>query len=93
MDRALATEATIIGVNNRNLKTFEVDLRSTERLSQEVGPDHILVSESGILTGDDSRNVRAWGADAILVGEALMRSPDKTLKMAELRGGRNPAPM
>ncbi len=93
MDRALETDATIIGVNNRNLKTFEVDLHSTERLSQEVGPDHLLVSESGILTGDDSKNVRAWGADAILVGEALMRSPDKTLKMAELRGDRNPAPI
>ena len=85
MERALDTEATIIGINNRNLKTFEVDLASTKALSEEVGPDHILVSESGILNGEDSAKVRGWGADAILVGEALMRSPDKTTKMAELR--------
>jgi indole-3-glycerol phosphate synthase len=85
MERALQTEATIIGINNRNLKTFEVDLTSTEALSEEVGPSHILVSESGILNGDDSAKVRGWGADAILVGEALMRAPDKTTKMAELR--------
>jgi indole-3-glycerol phosphate synthase len=85
MERALDTEATIIGINNRNLKSFEVDLAATELLSQEIGPDHVLVSESGILNGDDSAKVRGWGADAILVGEALMRSPDKTTKMAELR--------
>jgi indole-3-glycerol phosphate synthase len=85
MERALQTEASIIGINNRNLKSFEVDLAATELLSQEVGPDHILVSESGILNGEDSAKVREWGADAILVGEALMRSPDKTTKMAELR--------
>ena len=90
MERALETEATIIGINNRNLKTFEVDLASTEALSQEVGPDHILVSESGILNGEDSAKVRGWGADAILVGEALMRSPDKTTKMAELRATSSP---
>lgn len=85
MERALQTEATIIGINNRNLKSFQVDLASTEALSEEVGPDHVLVSESGILGGEDSARVRSWGADAILVGEALMRAPDKTLKMAELR--------
>ncbi len=86
MERALESGARLIGVNNRNLRTFEVDLGATERLSEEVGPDHILVSESGIHTGADAARVRAWGADAILVGEALMRSADKISKMAELKG-------
>ena len=74
MERALETEAKIIGVNNRNLKTFEVDLATTELLSQELPPDLVLVSESGIKSGDDTKKVCEWGADAILVGEALMRT-------------------
>lgn len=86
MERALATEARLIGVNNRNLRTFEVDLATTERLSEEVGADHVLVSESGIQSGEDTRRIRAWGVDAILVGEALMRAPDRGSKMAELKG-------
>lgn len=86
MDRALETDAKIIGINNRNLRTFEVDLGSTAKLSEEVGPDHILVSESGIYTGEDTARIQAWGADAILVGEALMRAEDRTAKMAELKG-------
>jgi indole-3-glycerol phosphate synthase len=86
MERALETGARLIGINNRNLRTFEVDLATTERLSEEVGPDHILVSESGIYTGTDTKRIRAWGADAILVGEALMRATDKSAKMAELKG-------
>ena len=85
MERALETEANIIGVNNRNLRTFEVDLSTTETLSEEVTGDCILVSESGIYTGEDTAKIRMWGADAILVGEALMRSEDKTSMMAELR--------
>lgn len=86
MDRALATDAKIIGINNRNLRTFEVDLGTTAKLSEEVGPDHILVSESGIYTGEDTARIQAWGADAILVGEALMRSENRNAKIAELKG-------
>ncbi|MEM7601110.1 MAG: indole-3-glycerol phosphate synthase TrpC, partial [Verrucomicrobiota bacterium] len=86
MERALETDAKIIGVNNRNLKTFEVDLTATETLSEEVGPYHILVSESGIYTGEDTARIQSWGADAILVGEALMRSVNRSAKMAELKG-------
>lgn len=86
MERALETDANIIGVNNRNLRTFEVDLGTTESLSEEVTGDCILVSESGIYTGEDTAKIRMWGADAILVGEALMRSEDKSARMAELRG-------
>lgn len=86
MERALETDATIIGVNNRNLRTFEVDLSTTEMLSEEVGPSHILVSESGIFSGKDTAKIQSWGADAILVGEALMRAEDRTAKIAELKG-------
>jgi indole-3-glycerol phosphate synthase len=82
LDRALETDARIIGVNNRNLKTFEVHLETTGELGEEVPDDLVLVSESGIRTVEDVRRVREWGADAILVGEALMRSgnPGQTIQ-------------
>ncbi len=86
MDRALETDAKIIGVNNRNLRTFEVALETTEALSEEVGSDCILVSESGIHTAQDAARVKNWGADAVLVGEALMRAEDKLDMMARLKG-------
>ncbi len=84
LDRALETDARIIGVNNRNLKTFEVDLHSTEKVSEEVPEDYVLVSESGIKTPEDARLVHGWGADAILVGEALMRSGDVAAAVRDL---------
>ena len=74
MDRALDTDARIIGVNNRNLQTFVVDLAATEELAEEVPDDIVLVSESGIKSVEDAKRVAAAGADAILVGETLMRS-------------------
>ncbi len=74
LDRALETEAKIIGINNRNLATFEVDLAVTERLSEEVPEGIVLVSESGIKTAEDVARVRACGVDAVLIGEALMRA-------------------
>ena len=74
LERALETDAKIIGVNNRNLKTFEVDLRNTELISEQVPEDIVLVSESGIKTPEDAAKVAAWGADAVLVGESLMRA-------------------
>ena len=76
MERALATGATLLGVNNRNLRTFEVDLDTTARLARMAGPQHILISESGIKTADDARRVRDAGASALLVGETLMRADD-----------------
>ena len=85
MDRALATDAAIIGINNRDLTTFRVDLATTENLSEQVPPGVLLVSESGIRTAEDSRRVRACGVEAILVGEALMRSVDVAKQAAELR--------
>lgn len=85
LERALETEARIIGVNNRNLKTFQVDLATTEILSQEIPPDILLVSESGIKNRSDAEKVAQWGANAILVGEALMRAPDIAAKARELK--------
>ena len=79
LERALDTEANIIGVNNRNLKTFEVDLKNTELVSEEVPEDITLVSESGIRTAQDAALVAGWGVDAVLVGESLMRADDVAL--------------
>lgn len=77
MERILALGAKIIGINNRNLKTFEVDLQTTTRLANMVtDPDAILVSESGIETRDDVEYVRDAGARAILVGETFMRAKE-----------------
>ncbi len=86
LDRALATDARIIGINNRNLATFQVDLKTTEELSEEVPEDIVLVSESGIKTAEDTRRVLDSGCNAILVGETLMRAPDVHEKVEELVG-------
>ncbi len=76
MERALDLGADLIGVNNRNLKTFQVDLATTERLADEVPDDVLLVSESGVRSVADARRALDAGADAVLVGEALMRAAD-----------------
>ena len=76
LERALETDVQIIGVNNRNLKTFEVDLKNTEKISEEVPEDIYFISESGIKTPEDAAIVAGWGADAVLVGESLMRADD-----------------
>src|SRR5947207_5235027 len=73
LDRALETDARLIGINNRNLATFEVDLGVTERLSEQVPKEIVLVSESGIRTAEDLARIKACGVDAVLIGEALMR--------------------
>ena len=85
LDRALAIDAQIIGINNRDLTTFKVNLAVTEALSEEVPPGVVLVSESGIRTVEDSRRARASGADAVLVGEALMRSREVEAEVAHLK--------
>jgi indole-3-glycerol phosphate synthase len=73
LQRALESGANIIGINNRDLTTFDVDLGVTEKLCREVPDEVVLVSESGIKTSQDVARVKACGVDAILVGEALMR--------------------
>lgn len=81
LERALQTNATIIGINNRNLKSFTVDLATTEALVEEVPDDIVLVSESGIKSVEDAVRLAAAGADALLVGETLMRH-ENPLQMA-----------
>ena len=84
---ALAAGARVIGVNNRNLRDFTVDTDNSRRLRELVPPEVLFVSESGVRTAADTAAARAMGADAVLVGETLMRAADKTAKLAELRGG------
>jgi indole-3-glycerol phosphate synthase len=80
LDRALETPAQIIGINNRNLATFEVDLSVTEKLSEQVPSEIVLVSESGIRTAEDLARIKACGVDAVLIGEALMRGQSGLLQ-------------
>lgn len=84
MDRAADCGATLIGVNNRNLTTFEVDLAATELLSEQAPEGALLVSESGIKTNADARRVFACGVNALLVGESLMRTGDVAGQVAAL---------
>ncbi len=84
--RALNCGARIIGVNNRNLKDFTVDTDNAKRLRELVPPEIIFVSESGVQSADDVKKIRESGADAVLIGETLMRAVDKKSKLAELRG-------
>lgn len=74
LDRAIDLGATLIGINNRNLHTFEVDLAATEALSEDVPDDVILVAESGLKTNADTQRMFDCGCNAILVGESLMRA-------------------
>jgi indole-3-glycerol phosphate synthase len=76
LPRVLEAGATLIGVNNRNLHTFEVDLNHTIRMRREVPDNCVLVGESGIKTHADVEKLESAGVDAILVGESLMREPD-----------------
>jgi indole-3-glycerol phosphate synthase len=85
LERALAIDARIIGVNNRNLKHFTVDLGTTEKLAEEVPDDVVLVAESGIKTVADAQRLAEAGADALLVGETLMRSPNIMVDLPALR--------
>ncbi|HEU5315118.1 MAG TPA: indole-3-glycerol phosphate synthase TrpC [Chloroflexota bacterium] len=81
---ALDAGAGVIGINNRNLKTFEVSLGVTERLAPRVPADKVLVSESGITSAEDARRVRRAGASAVLVGSALVSAGDPAQKVREL---------
>lgn len=83
---AVRAKARIIGVNNRNLKDFSVDVSNSKRLRQQIPDDIIFVSESGISTRDDVKALEAANVDAVLIGETLMRAADKKIKLAELRG-------
>jgi indole-3-glycerol phosphate synthase len=84
MERALDLGADMIGINNRNLKTFQVDLATTETLAEEIPSDTVAISESGIKTAEDVRRVRAVGINAVLGGETLMRAKNVPEKLREL---------
>lgn len=83
---AISCKARIIGVNNRNLKDFTVDTDNSRRMRELVPEDVIFVSESGIKSAEDIAVLREIGADAVLIGETLMRAEDKNQKLKELRG-------
>ncbi len=82
---ALSVGAEIIGVNNRNLKNFEVDFSNAARLREIIPAEKIFVAESGVKTSDDIKILRKIGADAVLIGETLMRAADKKKILAEFR--------
>ena len=86
VEAALCSGARIVGVNNRNLKDFSVDPDNSRRLRKLVPNDVLFVSESGVHNAVDVQAAREIGADAVLVGEALMRSENRRAKLAELRG-------
>lgn len=86
LDRVLNTPAKIIGINNRNLATLEVDLTTSRRLRRLMPPDIIAVSESGVKTREDIMRLQEADFDAVLIGESLMSSPDIAAKLRELLG-------
>ena len=83
---ALRAGARIIGVNNRNLKDFSVNTDNSRRLRELIPPNVLFVSESGVQTAEDIAALREIGADAVLIGETLMRAADRKSKLTELRG-------
>lgn len=84
LETALKSGAEIIGINNRDLKTFSVDINVTGRLRPFIPSDRVVVSESGIKSRDDIAQMRRWGINAVLVGEALMSASDIPAKIKEL---------
>ncbi len=86
LDRALALEAPVVGINNRDLKTLGIDLNTSLRLREKIPKDRIVVSESGIKSRDDVLKVEGAGIDAVLVGTCLMESQDIAAKLGQLKG-------
>jgi len=86
LDRALRLKTPLVGINNRNLRTFEVSLTTTLDLLPRVPADRLLVTESGILAAADVARMRSAGVHAFLVGEAFMRAPDPGVALASLFG-------
>jgi indole-3-glycerol phosphate synthase len=84
LDLALQLDTPLIGINNRNLRTFEVSLRTTLDLLARIGSDRIVITESGILAPQDVRTMRSAGVNAFLVGEAFMRAPDPGAELERL---------
>ncbi len=87
LERALVLDNPLVGINNRDLRTFEVSLGTTIGLLPRIPRDRVVVTESGILGPDDVRLMRSHGVHAFLVGEAFMRAGDPGARLAELFGG------
>ncbi len=90
LDRALRLETRLVGVNNRDLRSFETSLELTEKLVPKIPPDRIAVSESGIFTHEDCLRLKAYGVSTFLVGESLMRQKDVTAATKDLLIGKLP---
>lgn len=86
VQKAITAGARILGVNNRNLKDFSVDTGNSRRLRALIPRDILFVSESGVRNAEDIVVLREMGADAVLIGEALMRAPDRKAALTQLRG-------
>ena len=86
LDRALALETPLIGINNRNLRTFETRLETTLTLCEHIPKDRMVVTESGILAPEDVKRMQAGGVNCFLVGEAFMRAVDPGAELARLFG-------
>jgi indole-3-glycerol phosphate synthase len=84
LERALRLKTPLLGINNRNLRTFEVSLGTTLALQAQVPADRLLITESGIVSRTDVQRMRGAGVHAFLVGEAFMRAPDPGVALAEL---------
>ena len=91
LETAVDAGAEIVGINNRDLHTFNTDLSVTQRLAPQVPSDKVVVSESGIFTRDDLALLDRVGVNAVLVGEAIVTAPDVAAKVRELSGQREPA--
>ena len=84
VERALLTQAKIVGINNRDLNTFTIDINTTRRLRPLIPQERIVVSESGIRSRSDVEKLKGWGVNAVLVGEALVTTSDVLTKVREL---------
>ncbi|MBC7415059.1 MAG: indole-3-glycerol phosphate synthase TrpC, partial [Herminiimonas sp.] len=84
LDAALRLKTALLGINNRNLRTFETSLATTIDLLPRISPDKLVITESGILSGDDVKRMRDAGVNGFLIGEAFMRAPDPGLELRRL---------
>jgi indole-3-glycerol phosphate synthase len=87
VERILPLRPRLIGINNRDLRTFRTDIETTSRLLPLIPPDVLVISESGINGAPDVARLRAMGVHAFLIGESLMRAPDPGLRLRELLYG------
>ena len=89
LERALRLDTPLVGINNRNLHTFEVSLQTTLDLIKNIPDDRIVITESGIASDSDITLMREHGVHAFLIGETFMRAPDPGAKLAELFNSSN----